>query len=60
MGGSNRPCTLDDFLGFLESYYPQNSQLVIQLEQQRKALGDPKPVSKQNPHVLYLPAKRVT
>jgi len=59
MGGSNKPCTIDDFINFVQQYYPSKTQIVIDLEQQRLVLGDPQPVNARKPHVLYLPVSRV-
>lgn len=59
MGGSNKPCTIDDFTSFIQKYYPSNTQAIIWLEQQKLVLGNPQPVDKRKPHVLYLPASKV-
>lgn len=59
MGGTNKPCTIDDFIKFVHHYYPSNSKVVIWLEQQKRILGNPQPVDERKPHVLYLSASRV-
>jgi hypothetical protein len=59
MGGSVKTCTIDDFMNFVHQYYPENSQVIIWLEQKKLALGNPKPVATCKPHVLYLPASRI-
>lgn len=59
MGGYDKSCTIDDFIKFAEQYYPNNSEIVIWLQYQKIVLGDPQPVKKNTPHVLYLPASRV-
>ena len=56
MGGFDKPCTVDDFIKFVKHYYPENTQVVIWLEHQKKVLGNPQP---SQPHVLYLPASKV-
>lgn len=60
MSGSSKPCTIDDFIGFVQRYYPHNTQVVIWLESQKLILGNPQPVDKRKPHVLYLPASKVS
>ncbi len=59
MGGNHKPCTIDDFIDFLHKYYPSSSKTIIWLEQQKLVLGNPQPLGKQKPHVLYLPASKV-
>lgn len=59
MGGTNKPCTIDDFIKFVHQYYSSNSKVVIRLEQQKQILGNPQPVDERKPHVLYLPASKV-
>ncbi|MGG6292819.1 hypothetical protein ACQ4M4_00225 [Leptolyngbya sp. AN02str] len=59
MGGYHKPCALNDFIQFMQQYYPDNYQLVNWLEGQKRKLGDQKEI-KTKPHVLYLPASRVS
>jgi hypothetical protein len=60
MGGTGKPCTIDDFIHFLHTYYPENTQVITWLTQQKIKLGNPQPIDlKKPPHVLYLPASRV-
>jgi hypothetical protein len=59
MGGTNKPCTIDDLINFVHRYYPENSQVILWLEQQKIVLGNPQPITKRQRHVLYLPASRV-
>jgi hypothetical protein len=59
MGGTNKPCTIDDLINFIHQYYPENSQVILWLEQQKIVLGNPQPIRKRQRHVLYLPASRV-
>jgi hypothetical protein len=59
MGGTNKPCTIDDLIKFIHQYYADNSQVVLWLEQQKLILGHPQPITKRQRHVLYLPASRV-
>ncbi len=59
MGGTNKSCTIDDFIRFVHQYYSSNSRIVIWLERQKQILGSPQPVDERKPHVLYLPASRV-
>lgn len=59
MSGSHKPCTINDFINFVQKYYSSNTQVIIWLEQQQLVLGNPQPVNKRKPHVLYLPASRV-
>ncbi len=60
MGGTGKPCTIDDFVKFVQQYYPSNTKLVIRLENQKRKLGNQQPVDMRKPHVLYLPAARVS
>lgn len=59
MGGTSKVCTIDDFIIFVQSYYPSNTKVVIWLKQQKLVLGDPQPIAERKPHVLFLPASRV-
>ncbi|NDJ19150.1 hypothetical protein [Myxacorys almedinensis] len=59
MGGYGKPCTIDDFIKFVEQYYPSSNQVVICLNDQKRVLGNPEPVNQRKPHVLYLPVSRV-
>ncbi|NJR48318.1 MAG: hypothetical protein HC780_00970 [Leptolyngbyaceae cyanobacterium CSU_1_3] len=60
MGGYNKPCTIDDFINFVEKYYPTNTKLVIWLKDQKLKLGNQQPEDGRKPHVLYLPFNRVS
>ncbi len=59
MGGNHKPCRLDDFIKFMQQYYPDNYRVVNWLEGQKCKLGDQREI-KTKPHVLYLPANRVS
>lgn len=59
MGGTQKPCTIDDFIRFVHDYYPSNNKVIIWLDAQKRVLGDPQPADQRKPHVLYLPASRV-
>ncbi|OUC13485.1 MAG: hypothetical protein B0A82_16940 [Alkalinema sp. CACIAM 70d] len=60
MGGTNKPCTIDDFIDFVQRYYPDNTSLVNQLTSWRVSLNNPQPIDlSKPPHVLYLPASRL-
>jgi hypothetical protein len=59
MGGTNKPCTIDDFVSFVQKYHPSRTEVIIWLEQQKLVLGEQKPVNSRKPHVLYLPLSRV-
>ncbi|QKD82873.1 hypothetical protein HPC62_12360 [Thermoleptolyngbya sichuanensis A183] len=59
MSGTGKPCTPDDFIKFVQQYYPENSNVIIWLEGQRRKLGQQEPLGKRNNHVLYLPLSRV-
>ncbi|HIK16497.1 MAG TPA: hypothetical protein IGS53_14610 [Leptolyngbyaceae cyanobacterium M33_DOE_097] len=61
MGGTNKECTIDNFISFVQQYYPDNTEVVIWLENQKRKLGEQKPIGKANPpHVLYLPYSAVS
>ncbi|MBW4419474.1 MAG: hypothetical protein KME13_09620 [Myxacorys californica WJT36-NPBG1] len=60
MGGYGKPCTIDDFIKFVQQYYPSSSKVVIWLEAQKRVLGSPEPVNQRKPHVLYLPISKVS
>lgn len=60
MGGTNQPCTIDDFIRFVHTYYPGNTKIITWLTQQKIKLGNPEPIDlAKPPHVLYLPASKV-
>jgi hypothetical protein len=60
MGGTQKPCTIDDFIKFVEQYYPSNTEVIIWLHNQKMMLGEQKPIGKGKPsHVLHLPYTRV-
>ena len=60
MGGYQKACTIDDFIKFVQQYYPENSQIVIWLQNQKLKLGVQEPISIKKSHVLYLPLSRVS
>lgn len=60
MGGTQKPCTIDDFINFVQSYYPDQSQVVIWLQSQKLKLGIQEPITPKSSHVLYLPLNRVS
>ena len=61
MGGTHKPCTINDFIHFVESYYPANAEVVIWLHNQKMLLGEQKPIGKGKPaHVLHLPYSKVS
>jgi hypothetical protein len=60
MGGNQAPCTIDNFIVFVQQYYPENSQVIIWLQNQKLKLGNQEPVNAKKSHVLYLPLSRVT
>lgn len=60
MGGYNKSCTIDDFIRFVKSYYPENNKVDLWLQNQKLVLGNPQPMNARKPHVLYLPASRVS
>lgn len=60
MGGSQKLCTIEHFIDFVAKYYPSNTQVIVWLEQQKLVLGNQQPANRRKPHVLYLPASRVS
>ena len=60
MGGKDKYCTIDDFINFVQKYYPENSDVIITLEKRKLALGEQEPLENRPPHVLLLPISRVT
>jgi hypothetical protein len=60
MGGNDKCCTIDNFIDFVQRYYPENSDVIITLEKRKLALGEQEPLKKRPPHVLLLPISRVT
>jgi hypothetical protein len=54
MGGTQKPCTLDDFERYVKQYYPA-SNVFIWLQQQRLRLGNQQPIKTRDRHVLHLP-----
>ncbi|MDX2271846.1 MAG: hypothetical protein NW237_07830 [Cyanobacteriota bacterium] len=60
MGGTNKPCTIEDFINYIFEYYPEHQSLLLWLEQQKVSLGSQQPVGSGSDHVLYLPLKRIT
>jgi hypothetical protein len=60
MGGKDKCCTIDNFIDFVQKYYPENSDVIITLEKRKLTLGEQEPLKKRPPHVLLLPISRVT
>ena len=60
MGGCQKPCTIDNFIDFVQRYYPDQTDTLNWLGYQQKRLGKQEPVSKRKPHVLYLPFSKVS
>lgn len=60
MGGTHKPCTVDDFTNFLQQYYPESSKTIIWLQSQKLKLGNQEPINPKKSHVLYLPLSRVS
>lgn len=54
MGGTHKPCTLDDFENFVNQYHPE-SNVFIWLKNQRLKLGNQQPIKTRERHVLHLP-----
>jgi 5-methylcytosine-specific restriction endonuclease McrA len=59
MGGTTKPCTIDDFIQFVNLYYP-GSKARIWLQSQKLVLGDQVVQKASKPHVLSLPASHFT
>jgi hypothetical protein len=60
MGGTAKPCTIDDFIQFVNAYYPENSKVKTWLVNQKLVLGDQVEQKAKNSHVLSLPASKVS
>jgi hypothetical protein len=60
MGGFQKICTINDFIRFVQEYYPQNTSIIVSLTQKKLALRNPEPVDLRKAHVLSLPAKQVS
>jgi len=60
MGGCQKPCTIDDFIDFVQKYYPGQTDTLSWLQHQKQRFGNQEPVSKRKPHVLYLPFSKVS
>jgi hypothetical protein len=54
MGGSHKPCTLDDFERYVREYYP-GSSVLFWLKQQKMKLGDQQPITAKERTALHLP-----
>jgi hypothetical protein len=52
MGGTHNPCTIDDFIKFVQKYYPNNTKVITWLKLQKVKLGNPEKSSKRKPHIL--------
>jgi hypothetical protein len=59
MGGASKPCTIDDFIRFVQERYPEHYKAVNRLKHRQQTLGNPQPVNPKKPPVLYLPASKV-
>lgn len=53
--GFGKPCKLDDFERFVKQYYPENTEVLLWLQGKRLILGDQKPITPKERHVLHLP-----
>ena len=60
MGGADKPCTIDDFIKFVNFYHPEHTKVKAWLANSKFALGDPVAQKSKNPHVMSLPASRVS
>ena len=60
MGGTAKPCTIDDFIRFVNAYYPENSKVKIWLVNQKLVLGNQVEQKARISHVLSLPASKVS
>jgi hypothetical protein len=58
MGGTTKPCTIDDFIQFVNLYYP-DSPSKTWLQSQKVVLGNQVAQKAANSNVFYLPASRV-
>jgi hypothetical protein len=58
MGGTTKPCTIDDFIQFVNLYYPE-SPAKPWLQNQKVVLGNQTIQKAAQPNVFYLPASRV-
>jgi hypothetical protein len=52
MGGFDKPCTLDDFVDFVQCYHPEQMTVLTWLQAKKLILGSPQ--SNTNKHVLKL------
>lgn len=59
MGGFSQPCTIDHFTQYVLEHYPENTSLILWLDQQKETLGQQLPVGAGKEHVLFIPLKRV-
>jgi hypothetical protein len=60
MGGADKPCTIDDFIQFVNAYYPEQMKVKTWLANKKLVLGDQVAQKSKNPHVLYLSASKVS
>ncbi len=60
MGGTAKPCTIDDFIQFVNAYYPENSKVKTWLANQKLVLGNQVEQKAKISHVLSLPASKVS
>jgi hypothetical protein len=60
MGGTDKVCTVDDFIRFVNEYHPASGKLKVWLANQKLVLGDQVAQKAKNAHVLYLPASKVS
>jgi hypothetical protein len=60
-GGSDKGCTIDEFIDFIKNYYPNSYDCITTLNLKKQALGNPEPIGKSlRPFVLFLPISQVS
>lgn len=60
MGGSDKPCTIDDFIQFVNAYHPEQTKVKTWLANNKLVLGDQAAQKANNFNVLYLSASKVS
>ena len=60
MGGSDKPCTIDDFIQFVNAYHPEQTKVKTWLANNKLVLGDQAAQKAKNFNVLYLSASKVS
>jgi hypothetical protein len=60
MGGADKPCTIDDFIQFVNTYHPEQTKVKIWLHNQKNVLGDQAAQKANKFNVLYLSASKVS